>query len=162
MGFERNNSMSETEIKFANWNSGYEDIFSQIIEIREMGNLLLFDTDNKNLSLNKYYSKISGLFLTHGHYVIDYDKIKEQLRLIELVLFSDKYLNSVRDGTNSRIQHLKILRDLKSFFQNICESFSKNGLTMKVITKRAKASENANLTDEEREELEALEEVGIM
>ena len=46
--------------------------------------------------------------------------------------------------------------------QQICESFSKNGLTMKVIIKKRKASDDSTLTPEEIEEIEALEEVGIM
>ncbi|MCK4500287.1 hypothetical protein KAU11_07305 [Candidatus Babeliales bacterium] len=162
MGFDFKRGNSEADIKYANWNSGYEDIFNQIIEIREMGNLLLFDTQNENLLLNKYYSKISGLFITHGHYVIQQEGIKLQLDKIESILFSNKYLNSVKDKTNTRDQHLKILKDLKIFFQLICESFSKNGLTMKIIIKRRKASERKGLTPDEVEELEALEEVGIM
>jgi len=162
MAFVNKQSVTNSEIKYANWNSGYEDIFKQIIDIREIGNILLFDVSNKNLLLNKYYSKINGLFITHGHYVIEREDITLKLKKIELVLFSQKYLKSVEVGTNPREQHLKILSSLNSVFQLICESFSKNVLTMKVIIKRRKASDDETLTADEKEELEALEEVGIM
>lgn len=157
------NNNTDNEIKFANWNSGYEDMFKQIVEIRDIGNKLLFDVDNKGLLLNTYYSRISGLFITHGHYIVkDHDRIKSKLFNMEQVLFSNKYLTSVKNGTFNTDKNKKMMQDLKEFFQIICESFSKNGLTMKVIIKRKKASDNSKLTSVERKEIEALEEVGIM
>ena len=155
-------SNSESDIKFANWNAGYEDIFSEIIAIRTMGNTLLFDTKNKGLLLNTYYARVSGLFLTHGHYVIEQEDIKRDLAKIESVLFSEKYMTSVTNGVNPVDQHFKIMNTLKKAFQLICESFSKNGLTMKVIIRKKKSSMREGLTADEKEELEALEEVGIM
>lgn len=119
--------------KFANWNKGFDDIFDEIREIREIGNKVLFDYKNDNLLLNLYCSRIIGLFSTHSHYVLDRDKLALQLNKIENVLFSDKYLTSIKNNTNPTEQQIKITKALRLYFQLICESFSKNGLTMKII-----------------------------
>lgn len=153
---------SSGETKYANWNKGYDDLFEEITEIRALGNKVLFDFKNTNLLLNQYYAKISGLFDTHGHYVVNEDEIEIKLSKIGDVLFSEKYLDRIKSGTNSLPQQIKITRDLKKMFKEMCKSFSKNGLTMKVIITKKKASSKENLTPDEREELEALEEVGIM
>lgn len=128
-----NNAENDYNAKYANWNAGYEDLFAQIKEIRHIGNLALFDFKNNNLLLNQYYSRIAGLFSSHAHYVIQRELIKKQLIKIEDVLFSQKYKDSITNQTNSTQQQIKILRDLRYFFQLMCESFSRNGLTMKII-----------------------------
>lgn len=153
---------NENEIKFANWNQGYEDIFAEIREIREKVELAMFDMKNKSGMLTVLYSRVKGLFLTHGHYVITQQEIQKKLDDIHTILFSDRYKYAVKENINSQEQHNIMLSALEKIIQQICESFSKNGLTMKIIIKKRKASMKEGLTEEEKEELEALEEVGIM
>ena len=156
------NKDNNAEIKYANWNDGYVDLFREIKEIRSMGNTLLFDIDNKELLLNTYYSRVNGLFLTHQHYVVNRDFIAKKLELIGTSIFKKEYLKKCKNGTLNYDKYVKTKTDLMGFFQQMCESFSRNGLTMKVIVTKPKASDAKGLTDEEQRELQALEEVGIM
>lgn len=130
---DKNKENADYNAKYANWNKGYDDIFLEISEIREIQNKTLFDLNNKGLMLNKYYSRIRGLYTTLAHQVIDRALLQKQLDKIENVLFSDKYIKGIQDGSNTREIDLKIYRALRLYFQMMCESFSKNGLTMKVI-----------------------------
>jgi len=120
--------------EFANWNKFYDDLFTEIAEIRLIGNKALFDTKNTELSLNLYYSRIQNLYSTHSHFINDTLIVGKELQRIEDFLFSDKYLSAVRNKNLSIFKTQRsILIKLRNIFTLMCASFSSNGISVKVI-----------------------------
>jgi len=124
--------------KFANWNKFYDDLFEEITYIRGQGHKALLDLNNSGGYLLNYYSRITNLFSTHKHYINNVDKIEKVLLKIEDVIFSDEYLKAVHKNNNSKKQHVKIIRGLRNSFADMCESFSDNGISVKVSGKKKK------------------------
>jgi len=122
--------------KFANWNRFYDDLFQEIAEIRNVGNKALLDFNNQGGYLVNYYGRIVNLFSTHKHYINNEAEIEKQLNIIEDTLFSPKYVDAVLRKKNSGVQHIKIMRALRKAFTDMCESFSSNGISVKVSGKK--------------------------
>jgi len=158
-----NKSFESYDPKFANWNKWYDDLFQEQKDIRRIGVMLMGDYNNKQYSLQLYYSRIVGLFSTHKHYIDKSDDVNNELDKIEAFLFSEKYLAAKESNPKSvRQSELKILKQLRNVFTKMCEDFSSKGLSVKVdITNKAKASD---LEDDEdkKQELEDLEESGMI
>ena len=149
--------------EFRKWDDWYNDLFREQREIRNIGTMLLLDLNNKEYSLQLYYSRIVNLFSTHKHYIEDTEILDKELNKMEDFLFSEKYLNSKANNHNSvRKSELVILKQLRKIFTKMCEDFSKKGLSVKVeMTHKAKLSDLEE-DEEKKEELRDLEKLGLV
>jgi hypothetical protein len=149
--------------EFRKWDDWYNDLFREQREIRNIGTMLLLDLNNKEYSLQLYYSRIVNLFSTHRHYIDFPDLVDKKLEEMETFLFSDKYMDSKKKNRLSvKESEIKILKVLRKIFTKMCEDFSKKGLSVKVeMTQKAKLSD---LEDDEhkKEELKNLEKLGLV
>jgi hypothetical protein len=145
--------------EFANWNQFYTDLFTQITKIREVSATVMFKLDDVKI----YFSLVNSLFNTHSHYVYDSESYESKLDKMSVFLFSNDYEKGLKTNNSSiREQQIKIIRDLNKIFKHMCTSFARYGLSVKVNQQNKKLSQDITLTEEEREEIEALEEIGIM
>lgn len=161
--YNNNKSFESYDPKFANWNKWYDDLFEEQKTIRSIGVALLGDYNNNKYSLQLYYSKIVGLFSTHKHYINESDEMKKELESIEDFLFSEKYLkNKSHNPKSVRQSEIKALKNLRNIFTKMCEDFSEKGLSVKVeMTNKAKLS-NFEDDEDKKQELEDLEETGMI
>ena len=123
------NQEMDTDVGFANWNSFYTDLTTEISEIRKLGYLVLFNPKQ----VNHYYSKIVNLFSTIS-WALDETKgnqITKKLDKIEENIFSTKYLNDLKNTHITTYQRY-IIKVLRETIKSICLELSNAGLLPKI------------------------------
>lgn len=128
-------NIPEYDPKYANWNPFYEDLFTQIREIRELSTKSFHDLR----IIPSYYSRVSSLFNTHGHYVLLKNKkeIEKILIKIDNKLCDTKFIEKNKLNTQTQTWH-QIRRELNTQFKIMCEDFAENGISVKVTKKNQK------------------------
>lgn len=115
------------DVKFANWNGWYNDLTTEIAEIRKYGHLVMFDPKQ----VNHYYSRIVNLVSTIEWAIDDTKTINSNLDKIEDNIFSERYLKDLEVKTVTEYQR-KVVKRLRRILAKVCNDLSDGGLLPKV------------------------------
>lgn len=127
-------------------------------EISLVGELCYKDISN----IYDYFAKIKNLYNKHKAYVQNPKLMKEDLDKIQNALYDMSFLKDLQHKTPQAHQfRLKIFSKLQEVLTQMIEDFTIPELIPKPIKAEKLISQATNLSDDEREEFEALEEIGI-
>jgi hypothetical protein len=160
-----NNNFMEYDPKFANWNKFYDDINQEITEIRRIGNRVLYDVDNTDLYICRYFTRIDNFFSTHGHYIVNTksrNTIKKKLDILQIFLF-EKFIPTVKENPRAvEKSKIKAYNNLKNIFSIMCANFSTIGLTVKIDAKNTEKLSDSINDEEEKQHTKNLEMAGLI
>lgn len=116
------------------------------------------------MQIYPYFARISALYSKCNNYISD-EYCKEKLYKIRKMLYNDNFVRDFKNNQNKinlNTTFYQIFDELVELYRQFSIDFSNLGLTPKVIQKKIKRSQDETLTPEQKEELEALEEIGLM
>lgn len=127
----------EEDPRFANWNTGYNNIFEHIEKTHNvvfMTRISIKDKIITNSNLNTLHSAINTINNTYSNYIDKSDENIEQLNKLYEKLNDKKYLQllEMKKYNLFKYQYL-ILTELEDIWRNINVSLSNKGITIKVV-----------------------------
>lgn len=149
---------SENSLQWKDHSGFFSSLNNKLDEISNIGEECYRDVNK----LYDYYGKIKNLFNKHYAYILDPEKMKRELAIVQKALYDKEFLKSVQDNIGSAKEHqIKIFDKMQDILTEMILNFTYPELIPKPIKRGTLMSLSEDLSEEERLEYDALEEIGV-